>query len=915
MSTIIDKLLNRDTEAKPSAQELRQIATLAHAESERLAALVNQARSELEQEAGIQASLVEVEARVTTADGSLRAFEQRVSASQELSEATGELEGRIRTLDQIVTTADARIRQVEARNGKLNEARANIEKLISSGIEAEAKLASFKNHAQETAGIQGDIQRIKGGLDELDGQFGLIRDDYDRLKDVVSSVRQESTNIDDKARFVTAQLERAEAATRQVEEVVKSLTNSHSLSKQTHEQLRQLNALAQHVNQKLRSLGATKELVDRANAQMNEVNEVVWDVDRKVKKLNDQSQWLKEIEGSVERFQDLRQQFAQDVEGAEQQTEKFAADGERVRTEITHALSQIQQRLESAALLKEEVEVANKRAMEVYESIAKLEDHLGALASKDDQIKETIGRADELTARLEAQKRDVDNIENKLQLLRSFEERLEGMKVLADKVSSQADAIAASEPMVAETRQQIQEFGEARVAIQRDLESLNQSCQEVKHAGRLLNDFRQASLSAEAAIREMAPRLQAVDVLQARLANLDQLSEKLDVRMAELEPRAEFVSSVESRLNRLGELSRAVDERLEGQLARQSELEAMRNSQDGLSSEVEDLKKLVSSLREDESLPRMEQRTIELESRIETSHEKLQAFELTEKAMQERARRAQELGYRLDGMTDTLEQNSERVSVVTQELENLNEGRREWLHEVHRIGEEQKSLSTQSNATIEQLDKIRVLTDALDDKQRQLSESERRIEHYEDRLDTLEGLLGNVNGKIDEIEQRQESVDQVRQQVDSLFEATEKTRNDAMEVLEARQDILETKKTLELLLREASVLGSKYNHLEERRGAIDQAEAKMDHLTTVIVDIEANLENLKEQRTVIEHVAEKLARLDFALQRAEAATRELREERALAARIYKNIQQKDPKVPGKPGTSETKAAPTPQNGS
>ena len=353
--------------------------------------------------------------------------------------------------------------------------------------------------------------------------------------------------------------------------------------------------------------------------------------------------------------------------------------------------------------------------------------------------------------------------------------------------------------------------------------------------------------------------------------------------MEGLEPRAAFVSSVESWLNRLSELSQAVDERLDGQLARQSELEAMRGSQDGLSSEVEDLKKLVTSLREDESLPRMEQRTVEL----------------TEQVVQEREKRAQELGDRLDDMTNMLGQNSERVGVVTHELERLNEGRSEWLQQVHDIGEEQKSLKAQSHATIEQLDQFRVLTDALDDKQRQLSESERRIEHYEDRLDKLEGLLGSVNGKIDDVQQRQESVDQVRQQVDSLFDATEKTRNDAMEVLEARQDIVETKKTLELLLREASVLGSKYNRLEERRGAIDQAEAKMDHLNTVIEDIEANLENLKEQRTVIEHVAEKLARLDFALQRAEAATRELREERALAARIYKNIQQKGQKAPGK----------------
>ena len=339
----------------------------------------------------------------------------------------------------------------------------------------------------------------------------------------------------------------------------------------------------------------------------------------------------------------------------------------------------------------------------------------------------------------------------------------------------------------------------------------------------------------------------------------------------------------------------------------------MKSAQDGLSSEVEDLKKLVSSLREDESLPKMEQLTTELESRIEAFHGKLQTFELMEKVMQDRERRAEELGDRLDGMTNVLGQNSERVSVVTQELERLNEGRREWLQEVHRIGEEQKSLKAQSNATIEQLDQIHVLTEALDDKRRQLSESERRIDKYEDRLDKLEGLLGSVNGKIDEVQQRQESVDQVRQQVESVFDATEKTRNDAMEVLEARQDIIETKKQLELLLREASILGSKYDSLEERSGAIDLAENKMDHLTTVIEDIEANLENLKEQRTVIEHVAEKLARLDFALQRAEASTRELREERALAARIYKSIQQKDRQAAGRSAARETKAAPKPQN--
>ena len=61
MSTIIDKLLNRDSETKPSPEELRQIADIARQESERLAALIDQTRRELEAKAGMQESIRAVE--------------------------------------------------------------------------------------------------------------------------------------------------------------------------------------------------------------------------------------------------------------------------------------------------------------------------------------------------------------------------------------------------------------------------------------------------------------------------------------------------------------------------------------------------------------------------------------------------------------------------------------------------------------------------------------------------------------------------------------------------------------------------------------------------------------------------------------------------------------------------------------
>ena len=262
------------------------------------------------------------------------------------------------------------------------------------------------------------------------------------------------------------------------------------------------------------------------------------------------------------------------------------------------------------------------------------------------------------------------------------------------------------------------------------------------------------------------------------------------------------MESVEARLNRLGEISKEVDGRIDSQLSRKSELDSMKVSQEGLSAHVKDLQKLVTSLKADKSLPQMEERTVSMASRLESFDEKLQAFELMEQAFQDREKRAEELGDYLAGLQSTVGQNNERVSVLNEELDRLNDGRREWLQEVHRVGEEQKSVQAQSKATNEQLAELRALTAELEQKRADLQASEQRIAKHEERLAKIEGMMQGLDGKIAEVGQKQQSVDKVKQQVENLFEATEQTRNDAMNVLEARQDVLETGKRLEFLLRD-----------------------------------------------------------------------------------------------------------------
>ena len=252
-------------------------------------------------------------------------------------------------------------------------------------------------------------------------------------------------------------------------------------------------------------------------------------------------------------------------------------------------------------------------------------------------------------------------------------------------------------------------------------------------------------------------------------------------------------------------LSREVDDRIDGQLSRKAELDAMRTSHKGLSSQVRDLSNLINSLKEDKSLGEMEGRSVALKSQLESLQEKLVSFELLEKVIQDREARAEELAAKLDGLTAAIEQNGSRASVLDQEMEKLDSGRREWLQEVHRIGEDQKAIRESAAVTGQQIEQIKTLTAQLEDKQAKLNASETKIERYEEHLQALEDLMQGVDRKIDDVEKRQEAVDHVRLQVGNLFESTEKTRNDAMKVLEARQEIVDTKQKLELLLREASV--------------------------------------------------------------------------------------------------------------
>jgi chromosome segregation ATPase len=470
------------------------------------------------------------------------------------------------------------------------------------------------------------------------------------------------------------------------------------------------------------------------------------------------------------------------------------------------------------------------------------------------------------------------------------------------------ETIARSRGMVEDTSRQLTEFNAVRAEIQSHLESLRQSREEVLRSDRLLSDFRKASHDAELTAQQILQRLGRIDEVHDRVRALEDLSQQLEAKFESFAPRLEFVEGVESRLNLLNDLSRDIDHRAEQQLARRAELESMRVAQQGLAQQLSEVQRLVTSLQGSKVLTTMDGRLAGLEQRLEAFESRLPGFEAIERSITDSEKRALGLAEKVDQLGARVETQNERLGVLNQEVERVNDRRKDWLQEVSRVESRQKELHYHSETTELQLRKVSDLARHLDERRNELAVTERKLSQYDERVTAFETLLSDLNGKMDYLKSREDAVSQIQHQVDTLFETCERTRNHAMAVVGARQEIAEAREKLDKLAERSALLDGKLGQLEAGRAQLEESEFKINVLNNILSDIDVNLEHFKQQKANVDHLAEKLARLEFTIKQAEAMMKLLQDERELAGRIQHELQS----VRGvrvRPGGSLTRPSP------
>jgi chromosome segregation ATPase len=909
MPKLLDTLLSRpDPKLLATPEQLRRLAEVAQKESGRLSELVRNVEKKLTNGGHLHQSIASIENRLQETAQAIQEVEPQLKSFRSLAQLAETMDKQMQHLNQRVAQTDEKLTNVEERKAEADQALGAIRDLLDASKEAEQKLETIKAEAGNLNQVNGELKRMHERLDRFQNQLSAVDGIHENLKNSAQSLQADTQAMQEQAGQIKDELERAADKTSGIQPVIEALTNSEELSRKTEEQLHNLNALCEHVSHKLKSLRMTKELVDKAQSQSVQVNELIWDMEQKLKAVQEEKKLLADVDGDVEKLQELQEDFRGAIETTKAQKTAFMEQGARLKDDLGRTLHLIQEKLENTALFRQELEVTNQRIIELQNLTVSFEEKFQTLTAKDQEIQTAVKNAEVLSNQLNAVRGDVDGLHERVQTLSALEQRLEALSQLSTKVTLQVDQVNAGRCVAEDTEKKLTALTTLHGEIQAKLETLNETHQQLSKSQQLFTDFRKASLDAESDVKQIMQRLAVMEDVKGRIMELQNLHGRLDEKIQGLDARGDFVKGLESKLDDLNELSQSVDHRIGAQLTKKQELDSMRAAQESLALQLADLHKLAASLKNSKALAEMEERTGMLEGRVETLHDKLQAVEHLERLMREREGRTQDLTDKLEDVTGRIEEQSERLTAMGQEVERVNERREQWLQEVGRVETRQRELHSQSGTIDAQLDKASELLRELGDKNDGLALTEKKLTQYETRLNTLENLLQGVDEKIGHVESRRVAVDEVKRQVETLFDTCERTRNDALSVVEARKDVVDAKEKLDQLMKYTAELGEQHHSLETRKKGLQEAELKIEALNNLMCDIELNLENFQEQKAIIDHVAEKVNRLEFAVKKAEIVTQELHAERELAGRIQKGIQSLRKSRSGLPAEADTEEA-------
>ena len=626
--------------------------------------------------------------------------------------------------------------------------------------------------------------------------------------------------------------------------------------------------------------------------ESNRLNEMVWNMDVQIAKLNEGARQAAQTDEIVQRIEQVAQESGAQLESALKSRADFAQDVAKLEQDRTQLGDFMRRYLERLAAERKGLDALDQRVQALQAGLTTIEKSVDGLAATDRAVTGLTQKVGGLDKQVHGLISQADELQKKQAGLDILQERLAQVDELSKRAGWQLETLKESRQDLDVLRKEIQAFYKSQTETSqlRDKIAADRTAFE-GFFGRV-DEFKRTMPELDSRIDAISSKLSVVDEGTQKAANLVAIADDLDREMTRIAGHQQFVEKVEVRLNTLNTLSGDVDRKIEEQLGRRAEVEALKSLCDGVSLQVTDAQQKLGAVGtlQHKLLPLTAQMAT-LKGQIDKVHGAFKEARQDETAIAAQEKRLAELVDTSRAAAREAGERLKQVEALSAELARSTLVKNELVEELTRAQGRQRDVGTHMVASEDQLKRLENQFKQLDQRRSQVAFGEKKIVAVEDRIGDLRSMTEEVERKIQGIAAREGFIGAVKKEVATVHEISARSKADLQHVTEQRGAVEALKVNVEKVLKGIGETEERMAVIESRRKVVSEVQLKTNVMSHMLADVRLNLETLSEQKSVIDHVIENLAGLNEMVQGTQATLKALQTERELAERIERGIKQ------------------------
>jgi len=869
MAGLFQSLLGNGAREKEMADQMRGMLQEMQHERVRYQALVDGARASAMMLEQFGETIGRTQRELEAATARVHEVEMRLEALTKLTSRYETLDDRAETLAAEQQKAEGQISSAVRGAAELRTIFEEMSHRIDLAVSLKDKLTSFLDVEKPFQQLRGDADALREQLHGTGEHVTRLREQHDRVMDAQKLSMSKLEALDLRREELARSIHDKERRVAIVEQSVKSMDGVQNRVEDVLREMGTLKALGDSVAQKTAAIDAQRDAVERALALADRLAVAMRQVDAGVRQQQENEQALTSMQERVKQLTSLHEAVIERSREISQLQRETDTQSQATRQDLTLMRDEMKVTVERFDFESKGLESISQRVADLRGALTDFENRFRGLTESSQAVAELKVQTQSLGGHLQSLQNDVGGLDEELGRLQAMRREVDEISHASRDASVHVDRLREAQPALDAALRDFDKLNGAHAAVRDALEQAVLAHQEIARVRDHQSETRSWLANVEESMTTLREKVGELSKLAPMVDSVQKQAQRIGESVSAIESRREFIEDMHRRMADLGALGSRLDERgrqlqsrMEGAEQRFANLAAQADEAERVAKGVGAVS---ASLSEAETQAEQIRRAVSgIESRCES---------------------VESLADRTNLMRQELEQRHHALEEATRDLHHASAMRQEAAASAQQLDGLSKRLTSALDSADRRVARVDAVSKQLEDRAATLQGVEKRLDLFEERLAKWDLVEQDIARSLEQMIARQGTVESLQSDLDRMFVMAEKTASDVKSITSAHREIEESRGLLKEVLGRLNDIKNTSSSLDERKRQMSKAEERLARAEALLLDVRSSLEALQGQKAIVDQAVEKAGSLRFLLKQAEAMIEMLREEREVTARV------------------------------